>query len=279
MQIFHDPAHFQRTCKSALRLHGELGFVPTMGNLHAGHESLLRLASTHRVSALSIFVNPSQFGENEDLSSYPRTLEADLEKARACGIHYAFVPTPESMYPDGFQTWVEPGEIAAELEGAHRPGHMRGMATIVLKLLNLAQPTHAYFGSKDYQQLAVIRRLVRDLSLDTDIVGAPTIRAAGGLALSSRNAYLSYEERQQAGSLHRALLAVSDAFDAGERNVGTLEALMVSYLEEEVDVIDYAVVRDADTLATIETAEPERAVALIAARVGSTRLIDNVVLG
>lgn len=279
MQVFHDPAAFQKACTAAVRLHGELGFVPTMGNLHAGHESLMRLASRHRSSALSIFVNPSQFGPTEDLSSYPRTLDADLVKARACGIQYVLVPTPETMYPPGFQTWVEPGALASELEGAYRPGHMRGVATIVLKLFNLARPTHAYFGAKDYQQLAVVRCLARDLSLDLEVVGAPTIREGGGLALSSRNAYLSAEERVRALSLRRALLAVSDAFDAGEANVSTLEVLLRSHLDGQVDAIDYAVVRDADTLETIDVAQPERAVALIAARVGRTRLIDNAVLG
>lgn len=279
MQVFHDPGDFQRACAAAVRLHGELGFVPTMGNLHAGHASLMRLASRHRSCALSIFVNPSQFGPTEDLSSYPRTLDADLEKARSCGIQYVLVPTPESMYPTGFQTWVEPGELASGLEGAHRPGHMRGVATIVLKLFNLARPTHAYFGLKDYQQLAVVRRMARDLSLDMEVVGAPTIREAGGLALSSRNAYLSAEERVRALSLHRALLAASDAFDAGEQSVQALEALIRSHLDGQVDAVDYAVVRDADSLEPLETALPERAVALIAARVGRTRLIDNMVLG
>lgn len=279
MQVFHDPARFQEACAAAVRLHGELGFVPTMGNLHAGHESLMRLASRHRSSALSIFVNPSQFGPSEDLASYPRTLDADLAKARACGIQKVLVPAPESMYPTGFQTWVEPGALASELEGAHRPGHMRGVATIVLKLFNLARPTHAYFGLKDFQQLAVVRRMVRDLSLGIEVVGAPTIREGGGLALSSRNAYLSSEERARALSLHRALLLASDAFDAGEDDPRKLESLVLSQLDGQVDAVDYAVVRDVDTLLPVEKVLPERAVVLVAARVGRTRLLDNAILG
>lgn len=279
MRVFHEPTEFQQACMGAVRLHGELGFVPTMGALHAGHESLMRLASMRRASALSIFVNPSQFAAHEDLSRYPRSLDADLARARACGIKYVLVPTPEQVYPEGFQTWVEPGALASELEGAHRPGHFRGVATVVLKLFNLARPTHAYFGAKDYQQLAVVKRLVADLSLPIEVIGAPTIREAGGLALSSRNAYLSAEERARALSIHAALRAADDAFDAGETEVAKLEALVHAQLAGKVDAIDYAVVRDADTLQPIDRAVAGRAVVLIAARVGATRLIDNTVLG
>lgn len=279
MQVFHDPVEFQTACAQAVRLHGELGFVPTMGALHAGHESLMRQAARRRASALSIFVNPSQFGANEDLSRYPRTLDADLARARRCGIQYVLIPTPEAMYPPGFETWVEPGSIANDLEGAHRPGHYRGVATVVLKLLNLARPTHAYFGLKDYQQLVIIRRLVRDFALPIEIVGGQTIREAGGLALSSRNVYLSPEERGRALSLHRALKLAHDAFDAGETDARTLEALVHSVLQPEVDSIDYAVVRDAETLRPVDVAQAERAVVLIAVRIGKTRLIDNALLG
>ena len=279
MQVFHDPVAFQRACLMAVRMHGELGFVPTMGALHAGHESLMRLAAMHRASALSIFVNPSQFGPGEDLSRYPRTLDADLARARSCGIGMVLVPTPDSMYPPGFQTWVEPGALATELEGAHRPGHFRGMATIVLKLLNLAQPTHAYFGCKDYQQLAIVRRLVKDFALPVEIVGAPTIREQGGLALSSRNRYLSPEERTRALALHDALAAAHRAFEEGERDVAALETLVREQLADRVDEIDYAEVRDATTLERLAQAAPGEAVVLLAARVGKTRLIDNAVLG
>jgi pantoate--beta-alanine ligase len=277
MQVFSDPRAFQAACLAARR-EGELGFVPTMGFLHDGHESLLRLAAAHRTSALSIFVNPSQFGPNEDLARYPRDLAGDLARAERAGITLAFTPEAAAIYPPGFQTWVDPGELAAPLEGAHRPGHFRGVATVVLKLLQLAQPTHAYFGRKDYQQLAVVRRLVRDLDLPVDVVGAPTVREPDGLALSSRNAYLSPEERRRALCLSWGIAAARNAFAAGERRASELARLARVEVASGADHIDYVEVRDADSLAEIDHADPGRAVLLIAARVGRTRLIDNATL-
>jgi pantoate--beta-alanine ligase len=190
MRVFEDPKAFQAACLDA-REEGDLGFVPTMGYLHDGHEALMRRARAHRTSALSIFVNPSQFGPNEDLSRYPRDLPGDLRRAEACGVDLVLSPSdPASIYPAGFQTWVEPGPLASMLEGEHRPGHFRGVATVVLKLLQLTQATHAYFGTKDFQQLAVVRRLVTDLDLAAKIIGVETVREPDGLARSSRNVYL-----------------------------------------------------------------------------------------
>lgn len=279
MRVFDDPKAFQRACLEARRS-GELGFVPTMGALHSGHETLMRHASRHGASALSIFVNPAQFGPAEDLSRYPRDLEGDLKKAEACGIKLVLAPkSPEAIYPPGFQTWVAPGALTETLEGAFRPGHFRGVATVVLKLLQLAQPTHAYFGRKDFQQLALVRRLAIDFDLPLEIVGVPTVREADGLAKSSRNVYLSAEERARALCLWKAQVACRSAFDAGERRARVLESLALDEVRKGADRIDYVAVRDVDSLAEIETAEPGRAVLLIAAFVGRTRLIDNGVLG
>jgi pantoate--beta-alanine ligase len=277
VQIFEHPTAFQAACLAARRS-GDLGLVPTMGYLHAGHEALLRRAAEHTTSALTIFVNPTQFGPSEDLSRYPRDLASDLRKAEACGIDLVLAPQPEHMYPPGFQTWVEPGALAKDLEGAHRPAHFRGVATVVLKLFQLAQPTHAYFGQKDYQQLAVIRRLVGDLDVPVEVVGLPTVREADGLALSSRNVYLTPEERVRALCLSRGLGAVATAFSHGRSAAADLEALLRTEVARGTDSVDYAVIRDARTLEPIERVEAGRAVALIAARVGRTRLIDNAVL-
>lgn len=278
MQVFEDPKAFQAACLEARR-HGDLGFVPTMGYLHDGHESLMRLASKHRTSALSIFVNPTQFGPNEDLSRYPRDIEGDLKRAERAGIQFVLTPKPEAIYSPGFQTYVEPGDLSKSLEGAHRPGHFRGVATVVLKLLQIAQPTHAYFGKKDYQQLAVVKQLVRDLDVPVEIVGSPTIRESDGLARSSRNVYLSPDERQRALALSKGIRAAQVAFAQGEVSAQRLESLALETVKQGADTIDYVAVRDASTLVEIERVEAGRAVLLIAARVGRTRLIDNAVFG
>jgi pantoate--beta-alanine ligase len=277
MRVFEDPRAFQRACIEA-RNAGELALVPTMGFLHDGHETLMRLAAKHPTSALSIFVNPTQFGPNEDLSRYPRDPEGDLRKAERCGIELVLVPPPEAIYPPGFQTYVEPGALAQELEGAFRPGHFRGVATVVLKLFQLAQPTHAYFGRKDYQQLAVVRRMVRDFALPLEVVGVPTVREPDGLARSSRNVYLSADERQRALCLSRALRRAQELFQQGERSAVAIEAAATAPVSAEMDSVDYVSVRDADSLERIDQVEAGRAVVVIAARIGRTRLIDNAVI-
>jgi len=257
-----------------------LGLVPTMGALHAGHLSLVARARTEndRV-AVSIFVNPAQFGPNEDLAAYPRTPENDLRLLESLGVDAVWTPSPEEVYPPGFQTFVSVDEVSAPLEGGRRPGHFRGVATVVAKLFNVFQPDRAYFGQKDAQQVAVIRRMVADLSFPVDVVVCPTVRDADGLALSSRNAYLSAAERRAAPVVHRALLAARAAFESGERNAGLLRAALTRTLAEEpLARPDYVSVADARTLLEIERIAGPALVSL-AVRFGGTRLIDNVVLG
>lgn len=250
-----------------------VGIVPTMGALHDGHVSLVRQSvATCDHTVVTIFVNPTQFGPNEDLSKYPRTFEADCELIRNAGADVVFAPTNEEMYPAGYSTFVDPPAIANPLEGEFRPGHFRGVATVVLKLFGLVPATHAFFGRKDYQQFKVIEAMVTDLNVGIELVAGETVREADGLALSSRNRYLSAEERQTALSLSIALSVAEKLVQRGERNVSTIEHAMKRELA--ATKLDYARVVDAETLATIDRIESP-AVALIATRVGTTRLIDN----
>lgn len=253
-----------------------IAFVPTMGNLHAGHHSLIALARERadRVVA-SVFVNPTQFGPNEDFSRYPRTPEADAEGLRAAGCDLLWLPSVETMYPYGADNTVSirVPQITETLEGAHRPGHFDGVATVVARLFNQVQPDVAVFGRKDFQQLAVIRYLVRDLAFPIDIVAAPTKREGDGLAMSSRNQYLSAEERPRAAEIHRVLQAMREAVQAG-RGREQAEAEAAERLSAVGFVVDYAAIRRPD-LTLPEAGEGTR-VALIAARLGRTRLIDNL---
>lgn len=253
-----------------------VGFVPTMGALHEGHLSLLdrarRLADR---TVASIFVNPSQFGPREDLATYPRQEEEDARRLRREGCDLLFLPAVETIYPPGFCSWVEVGGPAEGLEGAHRPGHFRGVATVVAILLGLVQPDLAVFGEKDAQQMAVIRRLVQDLRLPVEIVAGPTVRTQDGLALSSRNAYLSAEERQAATVLHRALGAARQALEAGERRGEEIRRRLRQVLEAEPRAtVDYAEVVDADTFQPLDELRG-RVVLPLAVKIGTTRLIDN----
>jgi pantoate--beta-alanine ligase len=241
--------------------------------------SLLDEARKHGdLLVLSIFVNPTQFGPKEDLSRYPRPLEADLEKARTAGVDLVFHPEPPEMYPDGYQTFVEVREIAQGLCGASRPGHFVGVATVVLKLLHIVQPHVAFFGEKDFQQLQVIRRMVRDLDLPVAIVGMPIVREADGLALSSRNVYLSPDERARALTLSRALFAARELHQTGERDPEALVAAARAILEHAELRLDYLELRDAESLRPVEKPLARPAVLAVAAFVGATRLIDNVTL-
>jgi len=268
---------FRDACDDA-RLAGKtVGFVPTMGFLHAGHESLLRRARVeNEVAAMSIFVNPLQFGPAEDLTSYPRDLERDLAIAKGQGVDLVFAPSEAEMFPARPEVTVDPGPIGDRLEGASRPGHFRGVCTIVARLFGLVGPCRAYFGEKDAQQLAVIRRMVDDLAMPVVVVGCETIREEDGLALSSRNTYLSDEERVAARCLSRALAAAARLGEDGERAAAVLEAEMARRIgAEPLAAIDYAAVVDDRTFERAATLEgPARA--LVAARVGSTRLIDNL---
>jgi pantoate--beta-alanine ligase len=257
---------------------GSLGLVPTLGALHEGHASLVRRSVAENEHTLvSIFVNPTQFGPGEDLHKYPRTLEADLELCQREGAGAVFTPNSALMYPAGFTTWVNVEGLADKLCGASRPGHFRGVATVVAKLFNLVQPTRAYFGQKDAQQALIITRMVRDLNLPVELVICPTVREPDGLALSSRNRYLNERDRERATSVYRALQAAETGLAAGESDVATLKRACRAELEEQVDRIDYVEIVDAQDLAEIETVD-RPALCAIAAFIGTTRLIDNVIL-
>jgi len=259
---------------------GQLGLVPTMGFLHEGHLSLVRRArAENSASAATIFVNPTQFGPNEDLARYPRDLPRDLALLEGEGVDLVFVPEPAEIYPPGFATAIEIGGVTEPLEGAVRPGHFAGVATVVAKLFNIVQPTRAYFGQKDAQQSVVIRKLVRDLNMPVEVVVAPTVREGDGLALSSRNSYLTAEQRAVAPAIFRALTAARARFEAGERDVGVLRSAARQVLEAEAAfAIDYVSVADAETLRELDTVAGPALVS-IAARLGATRLIDNLRLG
>jgi pantoate--beta-alanine ligase len=257
----------------------DLGLVPTMGYLHAGHVSLVERARREnpRVAA-SLFVNPTQFAPHEDLARYPRDLARDQELLEAAGCDLLFAPSVEEMYPHPAETFVDPGPVAAPLEGERRPGHFRGVATVVLKLFGIFEPTRAYFGEKDAQQLAVIRRVVRDLDVPVAIVGCPTQRAADGLALSSRNSYLSPAERAAAPVLYRALAAAADAWAKGERRGHALRDAMTRVIAAEpLARTDYVSAADPETLQEVDVAAGPVLLSM-AVYFGRTRLIDNRLL-
>jgi pantoate--beta-alanine ligase len=261
-------------------LPGPVGLVPTMGYLHEGHLSLARRARAECASvAASIFVNPTQFGPSEDLASYPRDLPQDLSLLEAAGVDLVWTPTPEIVYPAGFQTWVTVEEVARPLEGSQRPGHFRGVATVVAKLFNAFQPDRAYFGQKDAQQVAVIRQMARDLDFPVQIVVCPTVREHDGLAMSSRNAYLNAEQRAAAPVLFRALSAAAAAWAAGQSDAEDLRQLMAGVIDAEpLARRQYVSCADPVTLQELE-GPAQRALLSMAVYVGKTRLIDNLVLG
>lgn len=257
-------------------LYQTIGFVPTMGALHAGHLSLVQ-ASCARcdVTVVSIFVNPTQFGPQEDFSRYPRNLDDDLAKLAVHNVDCVFAPSVEAMYPEGFQTYVEVEDVTALWEGAHRPGHFRGVTTVVAKLFNQVMPDLAFFGHKDYQQSVVIRRMVADLAMPVQIEVCPTVREADGLALSSRNVYLSPEERQQALAISAGLKEASEMVASGESDAAVLIDAIRQRCQREPDLrLQYAAIVHPDTLQSV-TKVIAPAIALVAAHVGTTRLIDN----
>ena len=260
-------------------LPGLVGFVPTMGYLHEGHLSLVREARARSTSVVaSIFVNPSQFAPSEDLAAYPRDLDRDFAFLEAEDVDLVFAPTAEEMYPETFDTWVEVNDLTKHLEGAARPTHFRGVTTVVAKLFNIVQPQIAVFGQKDAQQALVIRRLIVDLGFDVDLVIAPTVREPDGLAMSSRNTYLSQEERTAATALYQSLQQVEDLYSAGERKAANLRRAMVEILEAEASLQpEYISLADIETLEELEAID-QKALVSLAARLGRTRLIDNVVL-
>jgi pantoate--beta-alanine ligase len=257
-----------------------VGLVPTMGYLHAGHIALVEQARRECASVVvSIFVNPTQFGPQEDLSNYPRDLQRDLELLAAAGADLVWTPTPAEMYPHGYQTWVTLDELVKPLEGAMRPGHFKGVATVVSKLFNCVQPHKAYFGQKDAQQAAVLRRMGRDLNFPIEVIICPIVRAGDGLALSSRNVYLSAEERPAATVLSRALKAAAAAYEDGEMNASQLRAIMTDLIAAEpLARLQYVSCADYDSLLELERVNG-KALLSMAVYFGNTRLIDNLVLG
>jgi pantoate--beta-alanine ligase len=258
-------------------LHGKtsIAFVPTMGNLHEGHLDLVRIAREHgQCVVVSIFVNPMQFGANEDFGKYPRTLQADCEKLELCGVDVVFTPDEHELYPCPQQVTVEP-PLENQLCGEFRPGHFRGVATVVLKLLNIVQPQVAVFGKKDYQQLYVIRQVAAQLNLPVKIVGGETVRSADGLALSSRNQYLGTLERTKAAFLYQTLARLRQAVLEGARDFGSMELQTVQALVEQGWTVDYVAIREQNTLLLPKSGDRELVI-LAAARLGQTRLIDNL---
>jgi pantoate--beta-alanine ligase len=265
--------------RAARRAGKRLGFVPTMGALHEGHLSLVRAArASSDVVAASIFINPTQFGPNEDLAKYPRSFERDCELLKREGVDLLFAPTVEGMYPAGAVTWVTVEGLSGKLDGRSRPRHFRGVTTVVAKLFHVVEPDAAFFGQKDAAQVAIIRRMVRDLNLAVEIVVCPIVREADGLAMSSRNAYLDSEQRKRALVLHRALTRVQQLASAGERSAARLVAAgREEFAAESSVLLDYFEIVDPDTLDPVEDVYGGALVA-VAAFVGNTRLIDNIVL-
>lgn len=269
----------RRVLGAARRDGRTIGCVPTMGALHAGHVSLFeRARAAADIVVATIFVNPTQFGPQEDFSKYPRPIEADLEACRAAGVDLVFLPAAEELYPPGFSTWVTVERLSEGFEGDVRPTHFRGVATIVLKLLNIVQPDLAFFGQKDFQQQAILRQMVRDLNVPVEVVTCPTIREPDGLALSSRNVYLSPAERRAATVLSRGLQLAERQLRDGSPEINAVVEDVRSLLKSEPLVEpDYVAIVDPDTLAPLECPQPRMAV-LVAARLGATRLIDNCVV-
>ena len=263
-----------------LTVDGMVGLVPTMGYLHEGHLSLIRRAKEECDSVVvSIFVNPTQFGPREDLSKYPRDLQRDLSLIEPLGVEVVWAPSADAMYPQDFQTWVEVERLTGPLEGAMRPGHFRGVTTVVAKLFNAVQPQRAYFGQKDAQQAAVIRQMTRDLNYPIEIVVCPTVREPDGLAMSSRNKYLEGDDRKAALVLSHALGAAKEAYDAGERGAETLRRIMRETIASEPRAqMQYVSCADYDTLQELDRVEGKTLLSM-AILIGKTRLIDNFVLG
>jgi len=256
-----------------------VGFVPTMGYLHEGHLALVRQARAENSSVVvSIFVNPTQFGPQEDFDKYPRNPKRDLAMLEKEGVDIVFMPSVAEMYPPQFDSWVEVGKVTERLEGATRPGHFRGVTTVVAKLLNIVQPDKAYFGQKDAQQLVVIKKMVADLDMNVEIIAVPTVREPDGLAMSSRNIYLNAEERKAALVLYQALTLAQKLWSQGERDAQAIHQQMTAIIQKQpLAEIDYISIADAETLDELDTVKTPALVSL-AVKIGKTRLIDNVVV-
>jgi len=277
MRLVHTIAEMKKIVNDILKSGKSIGFVPTMGYLHKGHLSLVEAARKENdVVVVSIFVNPTQFGPNEDYSRYPRDLERDLRLLEPIGVDYVFNPSVEEMYPAMYSTYVEEVELSKYLCGASRPGHFRGVCTVVTKLFNIVKPTKAYFGQKDAQQFRVLKRMVRDLNMDVEMIEMPIVREEDGLAMSSRNVYLNPEERKEATRLYKSLLKAKELIESGERDVQKIKSEMLKILDHPLLKVDYVEVVDEETLRPVEKIERKVIVAL-AVFVGKARLIDNMI--
>ena len=277
MRVINTNKEMSRACREAVK---PVGLVPTMGALHSGHLSLIDQARADNLTAVvSIFVNPTQFGDPKDLEKYPRDMEGDQDLLRRHGVDLVYAPAPEEVYPEGFDTWVDVGSLADKLEGIHRPGHFRGVATVVSKLFNVMLPNRAYFGQKDGQQVVVIQKLARDLDMGVEVVVMPTIREPDGLAMSSRNVQLSADQRQAASVVHQALRRAYQLWIGCERNGDVLREAASQILQAEpmVDSIDYVSVAGMSTLDESGHVDG-RAMVSVAVHMGAVRLIDNIVL-
>jgi len=277
MDVCHTISQFRHF---RAELQGALGLVPTMGFLHEGHLSLVRRARAENDAvAVSIFVNPTQFGPSEDVQDYPRDIQRDLSLLEKEEVNLVFNPQPEEIYPAGFDSYIDAGGVTQLLEGGHRPGHFRGVATVVAKLFNIVQPDRAYFGQKDGQQVLVIKRMARDLDFPLGVIVAPTIREPDGLAMSSRNVYLSKPERKAALGLSRGLFRAQEGWASGKRDAGWLRNVVLKAIEEEKSAtVEYVSLAD-ETLTELEGDVTKPAMLSLAVRIGKTRLIDNVILG
>ena len=278
MRVIDSKTEMWQACLASQR---PLGLVPTMGSLHPGHMALVERARAEcATAAATIFVNPTQFGPNEDLETYPRSLERDLSMLEQAGVDLVFTPNSTEIYPRGFNTWVDVLGSAQGSEGLYRPGHFRGVATVVAKLLNITRPDRAYFGQKDGNQTAVIRQLARDLDMMTEIVVVPTVREPSGLAYSSRNAYLDPYQRNAADIIYRALTHASALYASGQRHAATITNEVRNMINSEplVNGIDYVSLTDAESMNEIEWIE-RPAMLAVAVHIGGTRLIDNIILG
>jgi pantoate--beta-alanine ligase len=279
MRILTTISEMRAACRAARSQGKRLGLVPTMGALHDGHRSLVRAAKAGCATvAASIFVNPTQFGPSEDLAKYPRSFEPDCALLEREEVDLLFAPSVEQMYPEGAVTWVTVEELSGKLDGRSRPGHFRGVATVVAMLCQIVEPDAAFFGQKDAAQLAIVRRMVRDLHMPTEIVACPIVREADGLAMSSRNRYLDRQQRKQALVLYRSLTCVNEGFDRGERNAARLIAVARKEFARESSVrLDYFEIVNPETLDAVEDVSRGALVA-VAAHLGTTRLIDNILL-
>jgi pantoate--beta-alanine ligase len=279
MEIIVQTKEMQQRAEQQRRQGMTIAFVPTMGFLHEGHLSLMR-EGRKRGDCLvtSIFVNPTQFGPTEDFAQYPRDMRRDLQLIQGVGVDICFTPTVAEIYPDGFQTYVEVERVTQNLCGASRPGHFRGVTTVVAKLFNIVKPHLALFGQKDYQQVVAIKQMVKDLNMDVEVIGMPTIRESDGLAMSSRNSYLLPKKRKEAARLYRSLIKGKELFVLGERSSATILQEVKKIIEEDkTAVIDYVKICDAHTLEDIDEIKGEAIIAL-AVKMGKTRLIDNITL-